>query len=287
MTTHRVQQTLRAEVTFKGVGLHTGKKCRATLKPAPENHGITFVRTDIKGAPQFVAHVDQVVEVVRGTTLGQGENRVYTIEHVLSALNGLEIDNAIVELDNNEPPVSDGSAKEFTEAILKAGILPQSEQQKFFTVQAPFEYQANQTVIRIEPADKFEVICHVDYNHPLLGKQEFKFERGDDYLSAVAPARTFCFDYEIEALHKNGLAKGGTLENAIVIGPTGIYNQVPLRFTNEFVRHKTLDLMGDLMLLGAPLRARVIATRCGHGHNIKFLKQLLQSQTAKSTLSVG
>jgi UDP-3-O-acyl-N-acetylglucosamine deacetylase len=178
--------------------------------------------------------------------------------------------------------VSDGSAKEFTEAILKAGVAAQKEPQKFFTVQTPFEYQANQTIIRIEPADTFELICRVDYNHPLLGKQEFKFQRGDDYLTAVAPARTFCFDYEIEALHKNGLAKGGTLDNAIVIGPSGIYNEIPLRFPNEFVRHKTLDLMGDLMLVGAPLRARVIATRGGHGHNIKFLKQLLQSQTAQT-----
>jgi UDP-3-O-acyl-N-acetylglucosamine deacetylase len=138
------------------------------------------------------------------------------------------------------------------------------------------EYTSHQTLIRIEPADHFEIECTVDYNHPMITNQTLIYRQGDDYAKEIAPARTFCFDYEIEALKKNGLAKGGSLDNAIVVGPDGIYNPgQELRFPNEFVRHKILDLMGDLMLLGSPIQARIIAKRCGHGHNIKFLRQLL------------
>lgn len=272
------QRTLAKPVAVKGVGLHTGRKCRATFQPAPENTGIKFVRIDLPGKPSFEAHVKNVVDVVRGTTLGLGDARVYTIEHMLSALNGLEIDNAIIEMDDNEPPVMDGSAREFVEEILKAGIQEQTAPKNFYTVAAPFEYASHQTVIRIEPADRFELDVEVDYNHPMISKQRITFNRGEDYSKLISPARTFCFDYEIEALKKGGLAKGGSLDNAIVVGPEGIYNPgAALRFPDEFARHKALDLMGDLMLVGGPMRARVIARRCGHGHNVKFLLELLKS----------
>lgn len=277
------QRTIASPVVIKGVGLHTGRKCKATLIPAPENQGVHFVRVDLPKKPSFAAHVSNVVDVVRGTTLGSGEERVYTIEHVLSALNGLGIDNMMVEMDNSEPPVLDGSAKEFIQAIQSVGITEQSAPKTFFTVDAPVEYASHQTVIRIEPSDEFEIECEVDYNHPMITAQKFLFRRSDDYLKEIAPARTFCFDYEIEALKKNGLAKGGSLDNAIVVGPAGIYNPGnALRFQDEFVRHKILDLMGDLMLLGAPLKARIVAKRCGHGHNIKFLRQLLAQQSTPS-----
>jgi UDP-3-O-acyl N-acetylglucosamine deacetylase len=275
------QRTIAKPITIKGVGLHTGRKCRATFLPAPENAGIRFVRTDLPGSPSFAAHVRNVVDVVRGTTLGQGDGRVYTIEHILSALNGLEVDNVTIEMDDNEPPVMDGSARPFVEQILQVGIVDQAAPKSYFSVSAPFEYSANQTVIRIEPADRFELECEVDYNHPMITRQRLGFARGDDYAAQIAPARTFCFDYEIEALKKNGLAKGGSLDNAIVVGPEGIYNQgESLRFKDEFVRHKMLDLMGDLMLIGQPIRARIVAQRCGHGHNVKFLRALLESRSA-------
>ncbi len=277
------QKTIGTEFRIKGVGLHTGRKCQAVFKPAPENSGIRFVRVDLPGRPAFLAHVDNVVDVVRGTTLGQGEARVYTIEHVLSALHGLGVDNVTIEMDDNEPPVGDGSALAFADAIDSAGIVSQSAPKRYFEVTQPFEYRANQTLLRIEPSDRFELETHIDYNHPMIRDQRFTFKEGDNYRKEIAPARTFCFDYEIEALKKNGLAKGGSLDNAIVIGPDGIYNPgSALRFPNEFVRHKMLDLMGDLLLLGAPLRARVMATRCGHGHNVKFLRQLLGSRETKS-----
>ena len=281
------QKTIKGEFVVKGVGLHTGRKCKTVFSPAAENAGIIFVRTDVKGRPQFRAHVDQVVDIVRGTTLGEGDSRVYTIEHVLSALNGFAVDNITIELDDNEPPVADGSAKVFTDALRSIGTVEQNAEKTFYSVDQPFEYSANQTVIRIEPLDHFEVTCEINYSHPLLKNQIFTFSDQMSYENEVAPARTYCFDYEIEALKKKGLAKGGSLDNAIVIGPTGIYNPgSALRFENEFVRHKILDLMGDLMLLGRPLKGRVTAKRCGHGHNIKFLKQLLAERPFPRPVSV-
>lgn len=282
------QRTIAHEIAFKGIGLHTGRKCQAIFKPAPVDTGVKFVRLDLPGSPVIEAHVKNVVDIIRGTTIGQGEAKVYTIEHILSALNGLQIDNLIVELDDNEPPVADGSAKSFVEALQSTGIIEQAAPKKFFTVAAPFEYNANQTVIRIEPFDSFEVRCEVSYDHPLIKDQVFTYTRFVDYSKEIAPARTFCFDYEIEGLKKKGLAKGGSLDNAIVVGPQGIYNPgTALRFHDEFVRHKMLDLLGDLMLIGSPIQARIIAKRCGHGHNIKFLKQLLEERSTIAPVAVA
>lgn len=283
MTESLQQKTIGAPVTIKGIGLHTGRKCKATLLPADAGTGVKFVRVDLPGKPVFQATVENVVDVIRGTTLGIGDARVYTIEHILSALNGLGIDNLTVEMDDNEPPVLDGSATGFVDAIKSVGIVYQEALKNFFTVSSPLEYSSHQTKIRIEPSDHFEIELTVDYNHPMIKNQTLTFLRGDDYEKEIAPARTFCFDYEIEALRKNGLAKGGSLDNAIVVGPDNIYNPGTLRFHNEFVRHKILDLMGDLMLLGSPIKAKIIATRCGHGHNVKFLKQLIEEKKNPQT----
>lgn len=281
------QKTIKDKIVIKGVGLHTGRKCKAIFLPAPENSGIRFIRTDVDGKPEFRAEVSNVIDIIRGTTLGDGDARVYTIEHVLSALHGFGIDNVTIELDDNEPPVCDGSAKAFVDAINSVGVMEQNAEKVYYKVETPFEYQASQTSIRMEPSDHFEVTCEIDYDHPLLKNQVFTFSEKMNYEKEIAPARTYCFDYEIEALKKKGLAKGGSLDNAIVVGPTGIYNpDAKLRFENEFVRHKILDLMGDLMLIGRPLQARVIAKRCGHGHNIKFLKQLLAERPLSKPLSV-
>jgi UDP-3-O-acyl N-acetylglucosamine deacetylase len=233
------QKTIAQPVTLKGVGLHTGRKCMTTFLPAPENSGIRFIRVDLKEKPVLPCHVQHVVDVVRGTTLGQGEARVYTIEHILSALNGLGIDNLTIEMDNSEPPVLDGSSKGFIEAIKKSGIQEQFAPRHFFTVDAPFEYQSHQTSIRIEPADSFSIECEISYDHPMIGTQTLVFDSSHSYENEIAPARTYCFDYEIEALKKKGLAKGGSLDNAIVVGPSGIYNPgEALRFKDEFVRQK-------------------------------------------------
>jgi UDP-3-O-acyl N-acetylglucosamine deacetylase len=273
-----MQKTIASEATYQGVGLHTGRKCKITFKPAPANFGIKFIRTDLPGQPVIPALVENVVDVIRGTTIGLDDDvRVYTIEHTLSALFGLEIDNLIIEVDDNEPPVGDGSSYFFVDVIKKAGIKTLDQPKKFYSVSTPVEYQTNQTLIRFEPGQGLEIECEVNYDHPLINNQKMTFRHGDDYSKLVAPARTFCFDFEIEALKKKGLAKGGSLDNAIVVGPSGIYNEGTLRFDNEFVRHKLLDLMGDLMLFGTFLKGKLIAKRCGHGHNIKFLKLLKEN----------
>lgn len=271
------QRTIQREIVVKGVGLHTGRKCTATFKPAPADFGRRFLRSDLPHFPEFTAAVDSVIDVVRGTTLGSGEDRVYTIEHVLSALHGVGVDNVLIELDDNEPPIGDGSALIFVDALLAAGIEDQGKERPYFKVESPLAYESNQTVIRIEPGEGFQIDCEVDYNHPAIKHQKFVFDESTDYKTAIAPARTYCFDYEIEALKKRGLAKGGSLDNAIVIGPQGIYNPGRLlRFENEIVRHKILDLIGDLSLLGHPLKGRIVAKRCGHGHNINFLRKLIK-----------
>lgn len=273
---------------LKGVGLHTGRPCHIVFKPAPAGSGIQFIRTDLPEQPVFPALVDYVVDVIRGTTLGSGEARIYTVEHVLSAIQGLQIDNLRIELNDNEPPVVDGSALPFVKVLKQAGLVEQEAEKQWLNIENPVEYRANQTVIRIEPAPEFEVNCEIEYDHPLVKSQRFVFKAGDDYAKEIAPARTFCFDYEIEALRKAGLAKGGSFDNAIVIGPAGIYNPGDsLRFKDEFVRHKILDFLGDLMLVGFPVRARLIAKRCGHGHNTKFLKQLLEESRQAPPLPIG
>lgn len=280
------QKTIARPLTINGIGLHTGKRCKAVFVPAPENSGIKFIRTDISSCPQFPARLDNVVDVIRGTTLGVGEHKIYTIEHILSALSGLGIDNLTIEMDENEPPVADGSAKQFVEGLLSAGLVEQNADRNYFIVTTPVEYVSNLTSIRIEPFDHFEIHCEVDYNHPMIKAQSLIFGPNDNYLEKIAPARTFCFDYEIEALKKKGLAKGGSLDNAIVVGPSGIYNTgAALRFSDEFVRHKILDLMGDLMLIGQPIKGRIRAVRCGHGHNVKFLKQVLEAHAASASPS--
>jgi len=281
------QRTIKKEASFQGIGLHTGRKCQITFKPAPPNFGIKFVRTDVPGHPQIEANLANVVDVVRGTTIGRDDVRVYTIEHTLSALFGLEIDNLLIELDDNEPPVGDGSAKFLVEVFQQAGIENQNEPKRFFSVSKTVEYRANQTAIRLEPGNNLEIVCEVIYSHPLIKEQVMNFRRGDDYSQQIAPARTFCFDFEIEALKKKGLAKGGSLDNAIVVGHSGIYNtDGKLRFDNEFARHKLLDLMGDLMLFGSSLKGKLTAQRCGHGHNIRFLK-MLKEKSAIIAVSAG
>lgn len=274
------QRTIAREAVFKGIGLHTGNKCQLVFKPAPEDAGIAFIRTDLPSRPVLPASYTIVSSVIRGTTLSlDGEKgheaRVHTVEHVLSALYGLGVDNLVVEVDANEPPVADGSALPFIETLRKAGLKDQEKPRRYLRPE-PFEYGAGETVYRVEPADELILETTIDFNHPLIKRQTRAFRMNtDDYVREIAPARTFCFDYEVEALKRQGLAKGGSLDNAVVVGMDRIHNkEKSLRFTDEFVRHKTLDLIGDLYLLGVPLKARITAERVGHGHNVNLVKQL-------------
>ncbi len=274
------QHTIAQEAVYKGVGLHTGNRCHLLFKPAPENAGVVFVRSDLPGRPVLPATHRIVSSVVRGTTLSlEGEKdheaRVHTVEHVLSALYGLGIDNLVVEVNANEPPVADGSAMPFIETLRKAGLKAQSAPRKYLKA-GPAAYRAGETEYLVEPADELVLETTIDFKHPLIQRQTLEFRlTTDNYVREVARARTFCFDYEVEALKRQGLARGGSLDNAVVVGMDKIHNkEKALRYPDEFVRHKTLDLLGDLYLLGCPLKARIRASRVGHGHNVNLVKQL-------------
>lgn len=272
------QQTIGKEVYFKGVGLHTGNLCQAVFKPAPVNTGARLARTDLPGQPSIQALYSNVISVVRGTTVGNEEMRVHTIEHVLSAVYALGIDNILIEMNANEPPVADGSSQGFFDTLKEAGLVDQGVAREVLQPHERMEYRGGETEITFEPADYLELTTVVIYNHPMIQRQEATIRvEPQPYRQEIAPARTFCFDYEVEALKKQGLARGGSLDNAVVVGLDRIHNkEKKLRFENEFARHKALDLLGDLYTLGRPLKGKITAIRPGHGHNINFIKQLAE-----------
>lgn len=274
------QKTIKKEIVYKGVGLHTGNTSTVKFIPAPANSGVCFVRKDIPDSPRIPARIQHVTGVVRGTTLAVGDSVVHTVEHICSALFGLGIDNLVVEVDANEPPVGDGSAKPFVETLLKSGLEEQSAPRSIYIPSQPVAYRSNETEIRIEPADSLTIHCQLIFDHPLIGNQEatFAINTPESYIDEISKARTFCFDYEVEALKRKGLAKGGSLDNAVVVGMDKIHNKEKiLRYTNEFVRHKVLDFLGDLFLFGRTVRGKITAVKIGHGHNVNFVRELTRA----------
>lgn len=296
------QRTISSRVSVSGVGLHTGCESTISFLPAPENHGVVFRRTDVGGNPEIPALADYVVDVSRGTTLGIGDVRVHTVEHVLAAVAGLEIDNVVIELDAPEPPVGDGSSKPFVDVLLKAGFTVQDAPKDYLIIDQTVEYLNEKKDVQMValPLDDFRVTIMIDYKNPALGSQHTgMFSLEDEFVSEFSSARTFCFLKEVEMLRENGLIKGGNLDNAIVIvddemepdelkrlatklgingsimlGSTGILNDKTLRYKNEPARHKLLDLLGDLALVGAPMKAQILAARPGHPHNVEFAKKI-------------
>jgi UDP-3-O-acyl N-acetylglucosamine deacetylase len=252
------------------------------------------VRIDLPGAPAIKADHRHVTAVVRGTTLSaEGDKdhqaKVHTVEHVLSALSCLGIDNMLIEVDANEPPVADGSAMPFIEAIQKAGVKELTRTRRFFQPDR-IEYKAADTGTEytVEPSDDYAVDVTIDFKHPLIGRQSRSFHVDQEtYLKEISRARTFCFDFEVEQLKRHGLAKGGSLDNAVVVGADRIHNkEKSLRYPDEFVRHKTLDLIGDMFLLGMPLKAKITAVRVGHGYNVNLVKQLAAQLEAAQAAAV-
>jgi UDP-3-O-[3-hydroxymyristoyl] N-acetylglucosamine deacetylase/3-hydroxyacyl-[acyl-carrier-protein] dehydratase len=296
------QRTIQHPVTISGIGLHTGVSTTMTFKPAPADFGIRFRRVDLNGAPEIPALVDLVVEVARGTTLRVGEATVHTVEHVLAAIVGLQIDNIVIELDNIEPPICDGSAKPFVDALLTAGFEVQDAPKDYLIIDQTVRYvdEANGVDIVALPTDDYRLTVMIDYQNPILGSQHtglFNLEK--EFIEEFSSARTFCFLHEVEMLHTRGLIKGGNLDNAIVIvdqdlpdadvrritkklgisesiimSKGGILNNKKLRYRNEPARHKLLDLMGDLALIGAPMKAQILAARPGHASNVEFAKRI-------------
>ncbi|MBA4311201.1 MAG: UDP-3-O-[3-hydroxymyristoyl] N-acetylglucosamine deacetylase [Chlorobiaceae bacterium] len=296
------QRTIKQSISITGTGLHTGVSTTLTFKPAPSNYGIRFKRVDLPGHPEIPALVDYVVEVARGTTLQIGEAKVHTAEHVLAALVGLQIDNIVIELNNIEPPIEDGSARPFVDALLKADFVAQDAPKDYLIIDQTVQYidEAKGVHIVALPTDEYRLTVMIDYHNPALGSQHtglFNLEK--EFIGEFAPARTFCFLHEVESLHDQGLIRGGTLDNAIVIadedltedkikgiserlgisdkliiGSNGMLNNKLLRFKNEPARHKLLDLMGDLALIGAPFKAQILAARPGHASNVEFAKKI-------------
>jgi len=273
------QKTIVKEIFYTGISLHTGNLSTIVFKPAAVNSGIKFIRVDLPDKPVIEMNCKNVLGVIRGTTLGNEEVRIHTTEHLLATLYGLGIDNLMIEINTNEPPVADGSGLPFVQILEKAGLLKQEAEKRYFTLSQPLHYLEDETEFIAFPSEKLKVSCTIDYRHPMLKSQYASFFITPEiFKKNLAPARTFCFDYEIESLKKKGLAKGGSLDNAVVIGMDRIHNkEKSLRFADEFVRHKIFDLLGDLYLLGGPLKAEIIAIRCGHRHNIAFIKLLMEN----------
>ena len=269
------QQTLNRPASFSGIGLHSGNRVNMTILPAPANSGVRFRRVDLDGKPEIEARVENVGETNRSTTLAKGNVKVHTVEHVLAALAGYGIDNAIIELDANEPPIADGSSREFCKIIQAAGITPQAEKRESFTPVDPIELKSGETIMTLFPDDGFKVTCtSADKNGRFT--QFYSTEvTPKTWEKELAHARTFCFFEEIEFLIKNGLIKGGSLENAIVIRDDAVLTTEPLRYPEEFVRHKMLDIIGDLSLAGKPIRGHLIAVRPSHAANCEFAKLIV------------
>ncbi|MEA3316411.1 MAG: bifunctional UDP-3-O-[3-hydroxymyristoyl] N-acetylglucosamine deacetylase/3-hydroxyacyl-ACP dehydratase [Bacteroidota bacterium] len=300
------QTTLAQAVTLSGKGLHTGYEVQIIFNPAPENHGYKFQRIDLEGQPIISASVANVTETSRGTTLEEKGVKLHTIEHALSALNGLQLDNVLIQMNGPEAPILDGSSKHIVEAILEAGIEEQYANRQYFELSKKIVYKDEENNIEIiaYPDDHFSANVLIDYNSKVVGNQYASLNTKTNYAKEIAPCRTFVFFHELEFLLKNNLIKGGDLENAIVImenkveqseldriadlfnkphiavKPEGYLNNLDLRYGNEIARHKLLDLIGDIALVGMPIKAKIVATRPGHYANTQFAA-LIQKQLKK------
>jgi len=298
------QSTISNDTTARGIGLHTGTKSVITFRPAPINTGVIFRRVDLEGKPEIPAHIDYVVDISRGTTLGIDDIKVYTVEHVLAALAGMKIDNVYVDIHGIEPPVCDGSSIEFVKAIKKAGIVEQDSPRDYIVIEENIIYDAVkgegvELIALPSASDEFQITLMIDYGNPAIGTQYTAMYSIDEFETEYGASRTFCFLSEVEQLKEAGLAKGGTPDNSLVIidkpwneeevkylksffnedmevtkGDNGILNGTPVRFPNEFARHKTLDLIGDLYLLGHPIKGHIMAARSGHKANIELVKKI-------------
>lgn len=308
------QTTLKAPVTVVGVGLHTGRQVTMTFKPAPENHGYKFQRIDIEGSPIIDADVDNVTDTSRGTTISQNGASVSTIEHTLAALAGLEIDNVLIEIDAPEAPIMDGSSMPFIEELERVGILQQDADREYFVIPNNLYYSEPDRHVEMTAMpylDDYRVTVMVDYNSPVLGSQHASLSSITEFKKEIASCRTFCFLHELEMLLQHNLIKGGDLNNAIVVvdkvvsedelehlaklfnrekiavAREGILNNIELRHQNEPARHKLLDVIGDLALVGMPLKGHIMAARPGHAANVAFakkIKALIKKEKAKKNI---
>ncbi len=269
----RLQRTLKQEVCFEGIGLHTGGHSHVCIKPAPRDTGIMFVRPDKDCT--IKASVSAVSDTAFATTLGYNGVKIRTVEHILATLSGLGVDNAVVAISGPEIPIQDGSSMELTSLILQSGIAKQSKKRPYIKITSPIILTDGHAEIAAFPYNGRRITYRIHFNHHLLGEQQMSLDLTEEsFAMEIAPARTFGFLKDVEYLKANGLARGGSFDNAIILGEDGILNTSGLRFKDEFVRHKILDLIGDLSLSGFPIHGHIIANKSGHTTNIKFLKKL-------------
>lgn len=294
------QRTIKAPVSVSGTGLHTGQSVTMTFNPAPENHGYKFRRVDIPGAPIIDADVDNVSDTSRGTSISQNGATVNTVEHVLAALVGLEVDNLLIDLDGPETPIMDGSSIQFVDVITETGLIEQDADREYYHIPYNIHYSEPERKVEMVamPLDDYRFTCMVDYNSQVLGSQHASISTIGEFKKEIASCRTFCFLHELEMLLKHDLIKGGDLNNAIVVvdkdvdeeelnhlaklfnrkdisvAPQGILNNIELRHQNEPARHKLLDMIGDLALVGVPLKGHIMAARPGHAANVAFAKKI-------------
>jgi UDP-3-O-[3-hydroxymyristoyl] N-acetylglucosamine deacetylase/3-hydroxyacyl-[acyl-carrier-protein] dehydratase len=287
MATPELQQTLVKSAGFSGTSLHTGEKVSLKLQPAPVDHGIKFKRKDLQDEPTIDAKIDNLKTVERATTIGEGPVRVHTVEHVLAALSAMGVDNAIVEMDTNEPPIGDGSAQPYVDLIKRAGVATQEAPRKFFYVREPMHLESKSgALLVLLPNDEFHISCtQAGPNHRFTQYLSIEitpavFER------EIAPARTFVYYEEVEPLMEKNLIKGGSLENAVVLRGDAVLSKEPLRFADEFVRHKILDIIGDFALIGARIRGHVIAVKPGHAANAEMARALAREQGRREALAM-
>lgn len=272
----RLQRTIKQEVSFEGIGLHTGNHVSVKLKPAPRDAGIIFKRIDRNIT--IHANANSVSDTAFATTLGSNGTRVKTVEHILAAIAGLGIDNLVIELDGSEVPILDGSSSLLIDIILKGGIAKQGKQRPYLYITKPVILEDGHSEIGIFPYNGRKITYRIEFNHRLLTEQKMTIELTEEnFIKELAPARTFGFLKDVELLRANGLAKGGSLDNAVILNEEGVINTSGLRFNDEFVRHKILDLIGDFSLIGFPIYGHIVASRAGHATNVKFVRKLLSA----------
>ena len=277
------QRTILREASINGKSLHTGEEVILTIKPATENHGIVFRRIDLYGKPDIQPLVENVTELIRSTTIANGHATIHTVEHVLSALHGCGVDNVVVEMNASEPPILDGSAKRFVNLIQEAEPVDQEADREYIEIDEPLSVTSGNRSLIVLPHDGFRVTC-TSADDRGVHTQHLSIDiDSETYISQIAPARTFTIYEDIEELLKLGKIQGGSLDSAIVIRGDKIISKEPLRFEDEFVRHKILDIVGDLMLLGKPIRAHIIAVRPGHALNSDLTKKILEARDKKKS----
>ena len=284
------QRTITKELKLSGVGLHTANKVHLIFKPAEIDTGINFIRTDLPQRPVIKASVENLLSPAsspRRTSIGQEKVEVQTIEHLMAALAGLSIDNISIEIDNNEIPGLDGSSVNFLEMLLEAGIKEQEKERSYYSVKEPIFAEEEGSTLMVLPSSEFKISYTLNYDHPLLKTEFLQVSLSSDtFKNEIASARTFCLEEEAEHLRQQGLGRGANYENTLVLGKNGVINN-KLRFQDEFIRHKILDLIGDLYLIGCPIKAHIIAVRSGHSLNLKIVKKINEQRLKYAQAGIG